>query len=149
MQKKLKISKPKVFFNASVILAGLGSRSGASGTILKLLRSHQIQGVISEVVFNEVLKHADKLGITIERASNICTQLFPIILEPPSPKEVNLWGTRTLDSGDAHLLASCKRSGSDYLVSLDKKHILILKDQTKWVKIVSPGELIVLLRDRR
>lgn len=49
-----------------------------------------------------------------------------------------------IDAGDAHVLASCRETKAQFLVTLDKKHLLILGKKIKWTKIVSPGELIEL-----
>ena len=50
------------------------------------------------------------------------------------------------DVGDIHLFTSAKDLKVDYLVSLDKKHVLSLKNKVKIFKVVSPGELIHLLQ---
>ena len=52
------------------------------------------------------------------------------------------------DFDDAHLIASAQELKVDYLVSLDKKHILALKRKFKVAKIVNPGELIEILKKR-
>ena len=46
------------------------------------------------------------------------------------------------DFGDIHLFESAESLRVDYLVSLDKKHVLSLARKVKSFKIVSPGGLI-------
>lgn len=51
-----------------------------------------------------------------------------------------------INQGDSHVLASALELDVDYLVSLDKKHILALKGKIKKFAIVSPKELIEKLQ---
>lgn len=51
-----------------------------------------------------------------------------------------------IDQGDSHVLASALELDVDYLVSLDKKHILALKNKIKKFAIASPKELIEKLQ---
>jgi predicted nucleic acid-binding protein len=134
-------AKPSVFFNASVIIAGILSPSGGSSKILGWVKRGKIKGVISEVVFDEILRHAGKIGR--ERnllAKQILGFKFQII---NPPKKLNPKYERiVVDKGDVHILTSALEQGVIYLVSLDAKHILLLGDKVNDFKILSPGELI-------
>ena len=139
MKRKLKNLKPRVFFDASVILAGLKSPRGGSGKLLSWVKDEKIAGIISEVVLDEVLRHLDKLRLT----KKSLVKLLPYFILLPAPKQLNNYYYRICkDIGDVHLFTSAKTSGCNYLVSLDKKHVLILNTQAKGFKIVSPKELI-------
>ena len=46
-----------------------------------------------------------------------------------------------IDDGDAHVLASCEKEKVDFLVTLDKKHLLILKSAD-----IVDGEQVSLAR---
>jgi len=59
-----KSKTPAVFFNASVILAGLKSPLGGSGQILQMSKKKQIKVVISEMIMDEVLRNTAKVGLT-------------------------------------------------------------------------------------
>lgn len=50
------------------------------------------------------------------------------------------------DYDDAHVLASCDELESNYLVTLDKKHLLAISGKIKDFKIVSPAQLILLFQ---
>src|SRR3989344_373752 len=113
-----KVKTPIIFFNASVILAGIYSPKGGSAKILKYAKLGKIKGLISEIVFNEVIRNSSK----IRKYEEVVT-----------------------DIGDTHLIASAKSYSADFLVSLDKKHILILKNKIRKPKIVTPGELIEVI----
>lgn len=128
----MKHHKPVVFFNASVIIAGLINPKGGSGKLLEWVRSRKIIGLVSEIILEEVDRHI--------RESNI-NDIF-LVTSPPVEKIVNKYNSIVIDPGDSHVLASAWELNVDYLVSHDKKHILTLKRKIKEFKIVSTKELI-------
>ncbi len=142
MPKNPNNSKPKVFFNASVILAGLKSPTGGSGKLLHWCRNQKINGVISEIVADEVARHADKIGFKSTHIRLAIKTIFNQITEAPKEKNVAKFSKIVIDPGDAHILASCYEIKPDFLVTLDKKHLLILQKKIKWMKIVSPGAFV-------
>ena len=73
MKKEQKI---RVFFNASVILAGLRSPNGASGTLLSWIKQQKITGVISEVVWSEVLRNTHNVGLSQENTKQWMKKIF-------------------------------------------------------------------------
>lgn len=56
------------------------------------------------------------------------------VFTAPSEKDVRKCGKRVIDEGDAH-----------DLITLDKKHLLVLKGKVKGLTILTPGELIKML----
>jgi len=137
--------RPIVFFNASVILAGLKSPNGGSAKLLNWVKENKIIGIISETVIEEVLKNTNKISLTKEKALKLISQIF-LIVKSPNKKYFSVFKDIVLDEGDIHLLVSAKNVKANFLVSLDKKHILSLKNKIKDFKIVSPKELIEFLR---
>jgi len=98
--------------------------------------------MISEIVADEVQRHLNKLAIKKEKF--LKTLIYLEILPAPTklaPKYLNI----VKDVGDAHLFTSAQQAGCDYLVSLDKKHVLSLKSKIKKFVIASPAELITEL----
>lgn len=137
---------PIVFFNTSVILAGLYSPGGGSAKLLRLVKKGLIKGVISEIVLDEIRRRAEKIGWKNETAERQILLIFKKILPPPELSAVKKWTKTVIDTGDAHVLASAQEVKASFLVSLDKKHLLVLKKKVKKLKIVSPGELIEVLK---
>lgn len=133
-------AKLRIFFNASVILAGLASPTGGSGKLLRWVRGNKIEGFVSEIILDEVMRHRAKLSISV---SSVRT-LMNIYVVVPAPKESIVRGFETvvIDVGDAHVLASAKEHHVDFLVTLDKKHLLVLRKEIHAFSIVSPKELI-------
>lgn len=145
MPKNQNSLKPKVFFNASVILAGIRSPSGGSGKILNWSRNQKINGVISEIVADEAIRHAAKIGVKPAHIQLAVKTIFSQIQTAPTKDNISKFSKIVIDAGDVHVLVSCRDAKADFLVTLDKKHLLILAKKVKWTKIVSPGELIKIL----
>lgn len=140
-------SSPKVFFNASVILAGLHSPSGGSAKLLNWVKSGHITGIISEVIADEVTRRSPKVGINPDLAKKQLQAIFALEPIPPQKLVEKYHQQIPVDQGDAHVFASAHATGSQFLVSLDKKHILILRSKIRNFKVVSPGELIQILNN--
>jgi len=146
MKKKRKILKIKVLFNASVVLSGINSPKGGSSQALRLAKQGKITGVISEIILDEVLRHAAKFNLTGKEVADFCLKVFPEISSAPNEDIVKKYYKTVIDQGDAHILASCEQEKTGYLVTLDKKHLLVLRGKTKGLKIVTPGELIIMVK---
>lgn len=131
----------KVFLNASVILAGLRSPTGGSAKVLGWVKKGNVEGYISEVVLDEILKHVIKVGLT---EISVMKKLSVLSMKiAPAPERLRgKYSGKVKDLGDIHLFVSAESLKVDYLVSLDKKHVLSLVDKVNKFKIVSPGELI-------
>ena len=142
MPKKQNGLRKIVLFNASVFLAGLKSPTGGSGKLLSWSKDNKITGVISEIVLDEAIRHADVVGLKPVYIRLAAETVFSRILAAPETENVARFNKLVIDPGDAHVLASGYEAKADFLVTLDKKHLLILQKKIKWVRIVSPGELI-------
>ena len=134
-----------VLFNASVVLAGLRSETGASGVLLKLVREGKIRGIISELIFDEVLRHSLKISIAEKKVESKVLKIFTNnVSKSPQEGVVEKYYPFVSDRGDAHVLAAYEQEDCDVLVTLDKKHLLVLQGKIKGVKIVSPGEFLLV-----
>lgn len=136
---------PVVLFNASVILAGLHSPKGGSAKILSWAKKRKIRAVASEVILDEVFRRAGRINLQESGVKRKLRGVFFEITPPPKEKSVSAFKKVVIDVGDAHVLASGKEIKVDYLVTLDRKHILSLKKYVRQPKIVTPGELIEIL----
>ena len=111
---------------------------------MTFLKRKQIHGLISETILDELLKHADKIPMDREQLRREVDQYFRNILPAPK-KNVSRYKLSMIDAGDAHLFATYEEAKCNYLVSLDKHHVLALKEKLKEVVIVAPGELLTQL----
>jgi putative PIN family toxin of toxin-antitoxin system len=141
MAKTQKNLKPKVFFNASVILSGFYSPKGGSAKLLFWTKQKKITGIISEIIVDEVFRHTGKLKLRKTHIAKFIVNYFQVVSAPTATSVARYYKT-VIDHGDAHVLASAKLTECRYLVSLDKKHLLSLQNKVKAYSIVSPKELI-------
>lgn len=130
-----------VLFNASVVLAGFKSPTGGSAKVISWVEKGKIKGIISETILDEILRNALKIGFEKVELGKRVQRIFQITKEPKI-ETLDQFKSIVLNFGDAHVLASCKESKADFLVTLDQKHLLVLKNQIKKFKIVTPGKLI-------
>lgn len=146
MPKKQENSKARVFFNASVIIAGLISPKGGSAKLLNMVKFGELNGEISEIIVDEISRHALKTKIKKHTLQKRMRDIFRNISDAPDKKSVRKFEKIVSDLGDAHVLASCAELDIDYLVTLDKKHLLALKDKIKKFRIMTPGEFLQVLK---
>lgn len=137
---------PRVVLNASVILSGLRSPSGGSGVILNLVKRRQIHGIVSDAILDEVIRNSWKIKQTREAVKIFCGSLFPRVLSAPDDRLIKIYKKKVPDPSDAHLFATYQEIKGNYLVSLDKHHVLSLRGKIRGINIVSPKQLLQGLR---
>jgi putative PIN family toxin of toxin-antitoxin system len=145
---KRKLRKTKVFFNASVIISGLISKIGGSAKLILSSSKGSITSVVSELIVNEVLRKSEVIGVDKNTIEKVIKTSFQVT-KAPTKTAVNKYRKIVNDPDDAHVLASSKESGCNYLVSLDKKHILSLKEKIKDFNIVNTKELIEIISRKK
>jgi len=125
-------TKLRLFLDASVIIAGIASLTGASGLILSLCEAGQVQAVVRR-----------KLPEMMPRFQRVMKALKLEVVPYPSLEQVRRC-EEIIHRKDAHILAAAIEAGPDYLVTLDATHFL--KDpsvgQKSGLRIVSPGDFL-------
>lgn len=139
---KKNLITPTVFFNASVIIAGFISQNGGSAKLLKYVKENKIRGIISEIIYDEVMRKSEKTGLSSNEIKRKLFLIFDSIEKAPDENLVKKFNNIVIDLGDSHVLASAIETKTDFLVTLDKKHLLILDKKIKGLRIVSPKQLI-------
>lgn len=137
----------RVFFDASVLLAGLRSTTGGSSFLLLLSEKKKLNPVISRLVLEEIKRNIKK------KFSKKELLRLAVWMKRARPKVVSITERDALvykvlvPLKDTHVLAAANKTRAKYLVTLDKKHLLkIAQDNTNLsFKIVTPKELINLL----
>ena len=133
----------KVFFDASVLLAGAKSKSGGSRVILQLAEKGKIDALTSRIVLEEVKRNLKK---KFSQAASVSCARW---LKATKPGVINV-GEKEIRkylgfvaAKDAHVLAAAKKGKAGFLVTLDKSHLLKLKAHPKIpFQILTPRELI-------
>lgn len=137
----------KVFLDASVILAGLASKTGGSNVLLQLSEKGRLKAVTSNLVLEEIKRNIKK------KFGERQLVAFAEWLRKTKPKVVAV-NEKEIESykeivasKDAHVLAAADKAKVKYLVTLDKKHLLSINQETTSLpfKILTPGDLVNLL----
>ena len=134
----------KVFFDSSVLVAAAGSQTGGSFKVVNSISQGKLEGWINdgviaeseEAISRKLPKESYKLFI-----SWLENNYFKIL---PFPEENKLQNLKEVDMKDRHILISAQEAKVDFLLSLDKNHILTQEAQNAIpeVKIVTPGTFL-------
>lgn len=139
---KTKPVTARIVFDASVVFSAFRSSRGASRVLLQMVKERRINGVISEVILDEVCSHAEKIPMDSDDLKRKLVQIFGNVLPEPEEKTVSSYKQFMIDPGDAHLFATHKEARCDAIVSLDKHHVLALKGKLPGCTILAPSELL-------
>ena len=105
-----------------------------------------MHGVVSKPIIHEALTNAERLHLKPDKVARRIKKYFRSILPAPDPSlAASLEGTLS-DPDDIHLLVSSKEAHADYLVTLDRRHLLSKASLIKHVAIVAPKQLIRILQ---
>ena len=127
------------FIDASVILAALGSKSGGSSQILKLIRESKLDGITSQAVVEEVFRNVYKIKIAESKVSRLISISSIKVIPAPTSEEVEKYLNITA-AKDAHVVASAIKSKANVVITLDKKHLL--SKRIKGLSVLTPGEFL-------
>ncbi|MBI2594326.1 putative toxin-antitoxin system toxin component, PIN family [Candidatus Curtissbacteria bacterium] len=135
----------KVFLDASVIIASLLSPTGGSSRIFQYMQTDTIVGITSQTALDEILnaEKYKKLKKSRKEIKDFIAQSGLIVRERISASELSPY-ENLVNREDAHLIAGASLTRSEYLVTLDKKHLLKkdIRERFLPLKIVSPREVL-------
>lgn len=135
----------RVFFDASVIIAALLSKTGGSSKLLKYINLKKIIGITSQTVIEELLEEdkPKRIKRSKEEIEKFIADSGLLVRESITAQEIAPY-QGLIEVEDAHLIAGAKLTKCPYLVTLDKKHLLRKDIQQRFLplKIVSPKELL-------
>jgi predicted nucleic acid-binding protein len=135
----------RVYFNASIIIAGLLSPTGGSAQLFRFIKLGIITGITSQTAIEEVLEEdkPKRIKRSMEEIEQFIAESGLIVRESITEKEIELYQDQ-VDREDAHLIAGAKLTKCTHLVTLDKKHLLRSDIQEKFLplRIVSPKEVL-------
>lgn len=131
----------KVFFDASIIIAALLSPTGGSSQLFRFIAVGLIKGITSQTVIEEVLEvdKPQKIKKSKEEIEQFIAASGLLVRKNITLQEIAPY-ENMVDREDAHLVAGANLTKCTYLVTLDKKHLLRLDIQEKFLPllIVSP-----------
>lgn len=140
--KKLNPSPVKIFLDASVIIAGMLSPNGGSAKVIELSKVGLFVGITSQTVIEEIEEHVLKIKKDKREIQKFIVNSNILVREKILLSEIE--NIKKIDADDAHLIVGAKLTECDFLVTLDKKHLLRsdIRKYFKPLKIVTPGELL-------
>lgn len=135
----------RVYFDASIIIAALLSKTGGSSLLLEYVKLKKVIGIASQTVIDEIVEEDKftKLKKSKEEIEQFIARSGLLIRDSITVKEIEPYQDM-VDVEDAHLIAGANLTKCAYLVTLDKKHLLReeIKRNFLPLKIVPPKELL-------
>lgn len=133
----------KVYFDASVIISALLSSTGGSAKLIKFTKLQAIAGITSQTIIGEIENRSRKINRDLKEIRQFIKNSSLVVRKGITPAENNIYEF-LVDKADAHVIAGAKLTKCDFLVTLDKKHLLNEDVKQKFLplKIVSPKELL-------
>lgn len=144
LSTKIDPNAPRVFIDSSVLLAGLGSRKGASYAILVLSDLGFIRPVICPYVFDEVERNVlAKFPAYEDSYRRIQSEIEWEVVTDPSADEVRRF-VGIIAAKDAPVLAAAVNAAPKRLVTLDVRDFLKNPEVARSSKILicTPGDLL-------
>lgn len=140
--KKLNLQSTKIYLDASVIIAALLSENGGSAKVIKLSKLGYFVTITSQTVIEEIEKHTLKIKKDKGEIQKFIINSKILVREKILLSEIKK--VKEVDIDDAHLIVGAKLTECDFLITLDKKHLLKpnIKKYFKSLKIVTPGKLL-------
>ena len=141
-------SKPRVFFDSSVLFCAFCSKTGGSAILFGLVKKGLIVGFTSQTAIEETEKN-------LEDFNNLKANIRPeiaesgiIVLEKIGAGDIAPYFIK-IHKKDAHIIAGARLTKSTHVLTLDKKHINNPATKAKFpdLKIVSPKELLEIIKD--
>ncbi|OGL78685.1 putative toxin-antitoxin system toxin component, PIN family [Candidatus Uhrbacteria bacterium RIFCSPHIGHO2_12_FULL_54_23] len=133
---------PRVILDTSVIIAGLISPHGGSAKVIQACCRGTLLCAVSDSTGDEISRNIDKVGGGVLPGYRALLSSGLGVVNPTSSAVDSF--TSFTDPDDAHLLAACDEWEADYLVSLNRKHLLGNERAQSSVRarIITPKKLI-------
>ena len=137
----------RAFLDASVLFAAAYSETGASREIIRQAIRGGVSLVISPLALEEVSRNLQaKAPEVVSDLDRLCEVVgFEIVR--PTTRDIEAAMKYTVPK-DAPIIAAAKRAQVDFLVSLDRRHLVGQPDiaQHSGLRIVLPEELLEEIR---
>ena len=136
----------RVFADSSVLIAGVGSRSGASRAVLTMAEIGLFKLVLSRQVLEECERNLrKKLPAALTIFAELLARVEPEILPDPQPEESARWET-VIAAKDAPILAAAVLASTDRLLTLDMKDFTSNVATQSGLIIQTPGDFVKEIR---
>jgi predicted nucleic acid-binding protein len=139
---------PRVFADTSVLVAGAGSRTGASRAVLVMAEIGLYRLVVCRQVLDETERNLrKKLPVALSVFAELMAAIGPEILPDPSPEEVIRWQS-VIEPKDAPILAAAVAAAPDRFLTLDVKDFIEPIDvaEKSGLRIETPADFVQAIR---
>jgi predicted nucleic acid-binding protein len=132
-----------VFFDASCLIAAVGSPAGGSGFLLSLCSRGYLRAVVSHPVLLEAQRNIqNKLGGEVLRRFYTLLIIIPFFLAPLPNKAKLLRLEKLVNRKDVHVIASALEVQVLFILTLDKELISEINRSNLGVQALTPGDFI-------
>ncbi len=138
----------RVFADATVLVAGAGSRTGASRAVLTMAEIGLYRLVVSRQVLDETERNLrKKLPAALPVFAELMAAIGPEIVPDPSSEEVVHWES-VIDPKDAPILAAAVTAAPDRFLTLDVKDFIkpVQVAEESGLRIETPAEFVQAVR---
>ena len=134
-----------VFLDASVLVAGAHSPSGGSATAMVVCYGRRFRAAVTTLVLAEArVNIAEKFGDSdLVRFYQQLAELDPEVVAAPSAAASERCVPLTTEK-DAHVLAAALECNADFLLTLDRRHLLterVLSADLP-LRVLTPGDFL-------
>lgn len=137
------MTKPKVFFDADVLVAGSASTTGASHILLRLSEITLIEGIASQQAVTEAERNLhEKLSDAVPNFRALINAAAIQVIPGPSTEELEPYAAEA-DVKDIPILAAACLQAANFLVTFNTRHYWPPPDR---IQVIKPGELLEKVR---
>lgn len=137
--------RPRVFFDASALIAACASPSGGSALVASVCKG----GLATPLVSRQVLWEAER-NLRAKFPATALLEFYRLLggLEPEVVPDLTPAALRkaraVVPSKDAHVLAGARAGNATHLLTLDRRHFLGVKTREAILPIIvcTPGEFL-------
>lgn len=134
------------FVDSTVLFSASVSATGASRLVVDRGVSHQFDLIISTLVLRETEENlTDKRPSALPQFAIYRSGITKIVDPPVALVRLAM---QVVAAKDAPIVAAAAHAGSDYLITLDQKHLLARRDEIEvafGVVTLTPGEALARL----
>jgi len=136
----------RIFADANVLIAGAGSRSGASQAVLMLAEVGLFKIVVCRQVLDEVERNLRrKLPGAMGIFAELMAELNPEVVDDPEPASWHPWH-HYIEAKDAPILAAAVSASVDRLLTLNTRDFTQEVAKASGLHIQTPAEFIEEVR---
>lgn len=139
----------RLFLDASVLFAAAYSAQGYARDLIRLALEEKVRLVVSQDVLDETERNLQKKAPSkVPAYRQLLALIDPELVADPSKEEV--WAAEAyVVQKDAPIIAAASKAKPDYLVTLDRKHLIDPPEVAakSGLQIVLPEEIVQTVRN--